>query len=301
MKNIYEQVSTNREKSWLVIGIFIAFVTAAIWILVQGFELDLGFVGLALIFSGLSGIGSFFFSDSRVLALNHANPADPHEQRTFYQVTENLAGVARIPMPKLYVIHDPALNAFATGRDPKHAAIVVTTGMLERLNRTQLEGVVGHELAHVKNYDTLLMSVVAILAGSLMIIIDWFTRMMWWGGGKRSDRDQRDSGVVMTILAILVLILAPVVATIIKLAISRRREFYADAWSAKLTRFPEGLIQALEILATQNRPMHQASPATAHLFITQPVSRQAQLGGGIANLFSTHPPIEERIRALRGQ
>jgi heat shock protein HtpX len=298
MRNIYEQVSSNQQKSWLVIGGFIAFITAAVYILVLGFDLDLSFVGLALIFSGVSGIGSYYYSDRLVLAMTHAKPADPNEHRKFHQVAENLAGVARIPKPKLYVIQDQSLNAFATGRNPKHAAVAATTGLLESLNRTQLEGVVAHELAHVKNYDTLLMSVVAILAGSLAILVNWMSRMMIFGGGRRDDRGK--AGGIMMLLGLVVLILAPIVATIIKLAISRRREFLADAWAAKLTRYPQGLIEALEILHSQNRPLRHASPATAHMFITNPLGRQ-QVGNYINNLFSTHPPVEARIAALRGE
>lgn len=292
MKNIYEQVSDNRQKSWLIIGLFIAFIAVVAYVIVVGFQLDYSFLGLALIFSGFSGIGSYFWSDKLVIAMSGAKEADPRQYRIFHQVAENLSGVARLPKPKLYVIEDSALNAFATGRDPKHASVAVTTGLLEHLNRTQLEGVVGHELAHVKNYDTLLLSVVAILVGSIAILVDLVSRSFWFGGRDRDDR--RGGSGVMAVLAILALVLAPLVATLIKLAISRRREFYADAWSAKLTRYPEGLIQALEILHTKNHPLRNGSPAIAHLYIANP------LGSKVANLFSTHPPVEERIAALKG-
>lgn len=227
--------------------------------------------------------------------MSGAKPADPKHEKIFFQVTENLSTVARIPMPKLYVIEDSGLNAFATGRDPKHAAVAVTRGLLEALNRTQLEGVVAHELAHVKNYDTLLMTVVAVMVGFLAILVDWVQRMLWFGGNRDND-DDRKSTPILAIIGLVMIILSPLIANLIKLAISRRREFYADAWAAKLTRYPDGLIQALEIIS-QNPKVSSSHNATAHLFIQNPVKN---LGKNMTNLFSTHPPVEQRIMALKG-
>lgn len=298
MVNIYEQVANNQRRSVFIILAFIAFIIGTTFVLVEGLNLDPTWLGIALIFAGVSSWVSYYYSDKIVLTISGARPADPNEDRMLFSVTENMARVARVPMPKLYILDDRALNAFATGRDPDHAALAVTSGLLGRLNRTQLEGVVGHEISHIVDYDTRLMSIVTILVGFIALITDWFWRASFWGfgGRRRNDRDSEggELGAVLFFAGIILAILAPIIATLIKLAISRRREFLADASSAKLTRYPEGLIQALEIIGEDPVPLHNASTATAHLFITNPFKK-----GTIANLFSTHPPIEERIAALR--
>lgn len=295
MKNIYEQVSENRFKSLVVISFFFAFITAAMYAIGVGLELDRSFIYLAFGFSAITSLGSYYFSDKIVLSLSGARPADRKIDKIFYQVTENLTTVAGIPMPKLYVMEDGGLNAFATGRNPKNAAVCVTRGLLENLNRTQLEGVVAHELAHIRNYDTLLMTVVAIMVGSLSIIADWVLRSTMFGGRRRDDENK--AGGILAIIGIIALIVSPIVAELIKLAISRRREFYADAVSAKLTRYPEGLIQALEIIS-HNPGVRTAQSATAHMFIESPLKTTGQK---ISNLFATHPPVAERIKALKGE
>lgn len=304
MVNVYEQVADNQRKSLFIVIAFVAFIALTAYVLVQGLGLDPSWLGIALIFAGFSTLGSYYFSDKIILGLSGAHPADPNEDRVLYSVTENMARVARVPLPKLYILEDPALNAFATGRDPEHAAIAVTRGLLNRLNRTQLEGVVGHEISHVVDYDTRLMSIVTILVGFVAIITDWFWRASFWGIGGRRRNDDRDSEggqlqLILFIVGIVLAILAPFIATLIKLAISRRREFLADASSAKLTRYPEGLIQALQIISEDPVPLKSASTATAHLYISNPFKDGKGIGQSITNLFNTHPPIEERIAALQ--
>lgn len=229
-----------------------------------------------------------------------AKPANKEEYFDFYTVTENLAIAAGLPMPKLYVIPDPAPNAFATGRDPKHAVVVATTGILQRLDRRELEGVIAHELSHIKNYDILLMSIVSILVGMVAFISDWLMRGFWWRGfsGEGEKEKERANGV-MVVFFIIFLIVMPLIATLIQLAISRRREFLADASAALLTRYPEGLARALEKISNDPHVLKTASNATAHLFIVNPFYKRKNFLNRLAGLFSTHPPVEERIRLLR--
>lgn len=299
--NVYEAVDKNRLKSFLVIAFFTIFVVGASWILTRVFNLGPGFLGYALVFSGISSVVSYWFSDKIVLSLSGAREADKKKDFTFYTVVENMALAGGLPMPKVYVIEDPAPNAFATGRDPKHAVVCATRGLLDKLNRSELEGVIGHEMSHVGNYDTRLMSIVAILAGLVVILSDIASRSMWYGG--RSNNKEREEGGILVIVGIVLAILAPIAAQLIQLAISRRREFFADASSAKLTRNPEGLVRALIKISEDGNILKSASNATAHMYIENPF--KLDLGGKrgafswIARLFNTHPPVEERIKALR--
>lgn len=302
MINIYQQVDRNKRNSFLVVGFFILFVCVVSYVIAMAFDLGVGFVGAALIFSGLTSFTSYYYSDKIILQLAGARPADRQRDFHFFTATENLVMAAQIPMPKLYVIEDRALNAFATGRDPKHAVVVATTGLINRLDRTELEGVVAHELSHIKNYDIRLMSLVTILVGTVMLLSDWFLRMSFWGGGAR-DRDDKNSGqaqIIFVVLGLLLALLSPIVATMIKLAISRRREFLADATAASITKYPEGLARALEKLSSDQEPLKTANKATAHLFIVNPLSNLKGVAGMFSGMFSTHPPIQERINALRG-
>ena len=239
---------------------------------------------------------SYWFSDRQVLSMTNARPADRTEFFDFYTVAENMAITAGIPMPKLYVIEDPSPNAFATGRDEKHAVVCATTGLLSMMNRAELEGVIAHEMSHVKNRDILLMTIAVTLAGFIAIIADIFLRMSMWGGGRRSN-DNGGGGLLM-VLAIVGIILAPFAATLIELAISRRREYLADASGALLTRYPEGLASALAKLGNYQGGMQRPSHATAHLFISDPFGPAKT--DWIDKLFSTHPPIADRIKALMG-
>lgn len=248
----------------------------------------------AIIFSLFMNVLSYWFSDKIVLSIAKARPASRQEFFDLYTVTENLSIAAGLPLPKIYVIDDPALNAFATGRDKEHAVVAVTTGLLERLDRSELEGVIAHELSHIGNRDILLMSAVVVLVGLVSILSDMFLRGSMFRSG---DRDNNRAGGVLAIVGIVLVILSPIIATLIKLAISRRREYLADASGALLTRYPEGLARALEKISAESRPMKNASTATAHLFIANPFGSK---GASISNLFQTHPPVAERIKILRG-
>lgn len=299
MKNYYELVDANKAKSNLVIILFVTFISASAYFIARGFGYGLDFVGMALIISGITSLGSYYYSDKIVLSLSNARPVTKKDYFNFYTVTENLCSVARIPIPKLYVIEDTAMNAFATGRDPQHAALVATTGLLDKLTRTELEGVIGHELSHIQNYDIRLMSLVTILVGVLTLMADWLLR---WGMGRRRNNDDRESSqiqMIMFVAGLLLAILSPIIAQLIQLAISRRREFLADASSARLTKFPEGLASALEKLKKDKEPLEAANKATAHLYIVSPLNNRKDSIGWFANLFNTHPPIQERIKALR--
>lgn len=250
---------------------------------------------IAVAFALVMNIGSYWYSDKLVLSMTKARPASRQEFFDFYTVTENLAITAGLPMPKLYVIDDPSPNAFATGRDEKHAVVCATTGLLSMMDRTELEGVIAHELSHVKNKDMLVSTVAVVLAGFVAIVANLFIRMSFFGGGRRDDRE---GGAIIAVVGIIAAILAPLAAQLIQLAVSRKREFLADASGALLTRYPEGLASALRKLEAHEIPMQNANPATAHLFISSPFGHEA--GKGIARLFMTHPPIEERIAALLG-
>lgn len=299
MQNIYEQIDSNKRRSWLIIGFFIAFVTAFGYFFTYIYGYDYSFLIFALIFSASGAWISFYNSDKIALSLAHAVPATRKTHPTYLNIVQNLATVARIPQPRTYIINSPALNAFATGRDPKHAAIAVTQGLLDNLTRTELEGVVAHELSHIKNFDTRLMTIVAILVGSIAMIINWSWRITWHKGGQSSNNDRGANAIIM-VIGIVFIILAPIIAQIIQLTISRRREFYADASAAHLTRQPSGLIGALKKIAShENIQLETANTATAHLYIDDPVTKETH-GSWMTKLFSTHPPIKDRIKALEG-
>jgi len=304
MKNIYEVQAANKRKSYLVMALFVAFITLATYFIVQGFSLyfgydagGLGVSGVALIISGLMSLGSYYYSDKIVLSISGARPADKKRDFEFYTVVENLSIAAGIPIPKLYVIDDTAMNAFATGRNPDHAVVVATSGLLAYLNRTELEGVIAHELTHIKNYDTLLMSLVSVLVGTVALLADFFLRASFWGGGRRG-RDKEGAGVIL-LIGMLFAILSPFIGQLIKLAISRRREFTADAGSVAITRQPSGLISALKKISLDHEPLEAANKATAHLYIENPFKNKiGDARSTFAGLFNTHPPVSERIQSL---
>jgi len=304
MINVYESVDANKRKSAIIIGAFVVFVVLASVLIAKGMAAYYGyqssgleFTGIALVISGIMSFASYYWSDSVVLGLSGARAADRKRDFNFYTVAQNLSMAAGLPMPKLYVIDDTAMNAFATGRDPKHASIAVTRGILDKLDRTELEGVIGHELSHVANYDTRLMSVVVVLVGLVTLLGDWLLRATWFGKGRR-DRNEGNAGAIFMVLGLVFALLSPVVAQLIQLAISRRREYLADASAIKLTRQPGGLISALKKLGLDKEPLEVANKATAHLYITNPLKNQE---GGInwfASLFNTHPPLADRIKTL---
>lgn len=295
----YDLVAQNKTKSFFVVGGFIAFILVAAYFITVGFGYGYDVLGFALIFAGVSSFGSYYFSDKIILGLSGAREAKRSEFFDFFTVTENIALSQRLPMPKLYVIDDSAMNAFATGRDPEHAVVCATTGLLARLNRSEIEGVVAHELSHVKNYDILLMSLVTILVGFISLLADWVLRMSYWGGGRRDKREgDGQLQAIFFVVGLILALLSPLIAQMIQLSISRKREFLADASAVAMTKNPQGLIQALRKLGQDKEPLEAANKATAHLYITNPLKN---LHGGIgmfAKLFATHPPLEERIKIL---
>lgn len=297
MINVYEQVDQNKRRSVIIMLLFIIFITLVAWGLAKALGYGPGVIGIALIIAGIMSFASYWWSDRIILTISRARPADRKRDFHFFTVAENLAMASQIPMPKLYVIEDSASNAFATGRDPSHAVVCATRGLLEKLDRTELEGVVAHELSHIKNYDTRLMSIVTVLVGMVVLIADWFLRSTLWGGRSR-NREEGNLGAIMFLIGIVLALLSPLIAQLIQLAISRRREFLADASAVMLTRFPDGLIRALQKIAADKQPLEVANKATAHLYIINPFKGQ-QARSWLTNLFNTHPPVEERIKALR--
>jgi len=297
----YQLVSANKTRSFLIIFLFIFFITTASYVMTVGLGYGLDMVGLALIVSGLMSWFSYYYSDKIILSISGAKPAQRQEHFDFYTVTENLCLSQRMPLPKLYVIEDSAMNAFATGRDPKHAVVCVTTGLLSRLERSEIEAVVAHELAHIKNYDILLMSVVTILVGLIALLSDWMLRMTFWGRSRRDNDDKTGSQIkiIMFALGLTLALLSPLIANLIKLAISRRREFLADSSGVAMSKNPQGLIKALEKISQDKEPLEAANKATAHLYISNPLKNHHDTVGWFANFFTTHPPIQERIKALQ--
>jgi len=295
----YQLVAKNKRRSFLIIFLFIAFIVGASYVMAKGFGYSLDIVAWALIFSGATSFFSYFYSDKIILGISGAKEARRKEFFDFYTVTENICLGQKMPMPKLYVIEDSAMNAFATGRNPEHAVVCATTGLLSRLNRSEIAAVVAHEISHVKNYDIFLMSIVSILVGLIALLADWFMRMSFWGGNRKRDNDNNQLGAIMAVLAIILAILSPIIAQLIQLAISRRREFLADAGSAAISKNPEGLIRALEKISADKEPLESANKATAHLYISNPLKNTKGAMHAFAKLFNTHPPIEERVAALR--
>ncbi|MBI4065424.1 M48 family metallopeptidase [Candidatus Gottesmanbacteria bacterium] len=279
-------------------SVFVVFVVVVSYVLGVSLGYGKSWMYAAILFSVFSSLASYYWGDQMVLAMSGARPADRKRDFDFFTVAENLAIAAGIPKPKLYVIDDSAMNAFATGRDPTHAVVCATTGIVERLERRELEGVIAHELSHVKNFDTRLMAVVAILVGTVAFLGDMFLRNLWWGGGRRSRDDDRGIGQILLLVGIVLAIISPILAMLIQLSISRKREFLADASGANLTRYPEGLARALEKLGKDKEVLEAATNATAHLYITNPFKGK-QFAAWFSSLFDTHPPLIERIKILR--
>lgn len=296
--NIYSQISANKWKTWLIMVLFIVFITTLGFVFGKATGYGLSYAGIALIFAGIMSWSSYYYSDKLVLASVGAQQLTEHDDPELFHIVENLAIGDGLPTPKVYLMDTDAPNAFATGRDPKHASLCVTRGLRKRLNKVELEGVIAHEISHVKDYDIRLMAVVAILVGFVAILANMFMNQLWWGGFSRNDRDNDNAQNIFILIGILFAILSPIAATLIQLALSRKREYLADAAGALLTRYPEGLASALEKIANYKQPMPQVSDATAQLFIENPLKGK-DYGTWFSNLFDTHPPIEDRIRILR--
>jgi heat shock protein HtpX len=302
MVNVFEAVESNKRKSTIIVVLFAACIAVIVYFLAIALNYNLGIdqsplslMGMALVVSGLSSFASYYYSDKIVLGISGAKPATRSGHFVFYSATENLSLAAGVPMPKLYIIEDTAMNAFATGRDPEHAAICATTGLLSRLTRSELEGVIAHELAHVGNYDIRLMSIVTVMVGMVTLLADWLIRSSWSGGRRRDD----SGGNLFVGIGVALSLLAPLFAQLIQLAISRRREFLADATSAKLTRQPSALASALAKLGADTEPLEAANKATAHMYIVNPLINHHDALGWFSSLFQTHPPISDRIKALQ--
>lgn len=299
---MYEQIAKNKRKT--VILLFVFFVLIGIVALAVNFLLGYGAYGLiiAVVFAILMSWGSYFYSDKVALAVSGAKPADGPEYQRYHNVVEGLCIAAGLPKPRLYVVNDPAPNAFATGRNPKHAAVAVTSGLLETMNRVELEGVLAHELSHIKNYDILVSTIAVTAVGVLVILSDIALRLMWFGGGRNRDRDGGGSalGIVLLIVSLITIILAPIAAQLMRMAVSRRREYLADASGVHMTRYPPGLISALEKLKDDNAVIRHRSRATAQLWIEEPNDvKPGGRGARLNRLFETHPPLEDRIKVLK--
>jgi heat shock protein HtpX len=299
---MFELIRSNKRRSMLLVAGFVvvvALVGAAIGAVVGN---GLLFTIVALVFSGVIAFASYWRADKIALAVSRARPAPPEEYQRLHNLVEGLCIAGGLPKPGVYVIDDPAPNAFATGRNPNHAAIAVTTGLLEKLNRVELEGVVAHELSHIRNYDILVSTLAVVMVGAVALMADLAIRTMWWNGGRVARRgDQGNSNNPLALVGIVLLITAPIIAKIMQATISRSRETLADVSACQLTRYPPGLISALEKLKDDTTVTHSASTATAHLWIEQPMSGVGDDGklGGIHRLFDTHPPLDERIALLR--
>ena len=298
MATLYTQQGRNARRTWLLMAVFLVIVIAIGWFISYYYESPVILV-IAILFALGMNIGSYWYSDKVSLSLARAVPATREDNLELYRVVENLAITAGLPMPKLYIIPDPAPNAFATGRDKEHASVAVTSGLLGMMDKNELSGVLAHELSHIGNRDILLSTVVVVLVGFISIIAYIFTRSMWLGGGRR--RGGRDgggeAGAILMVVGLVFVVLSPIIAQLIQLAISRRRESLADTDGALLTRYPEGLASALTKIQAYAAPMKTANNATAHLYISNPFGAGASRG--VARLFMTHPPTEERIAALR--
>jgi heat shock protein HtpX len=303
----YSEEASNRRNSFLLALVVVAFLGIFGYVIGyvigygSGNELAFGVGALmiAIAIGGLSAIGSYYGGDKLVLASSHAQEINPQQAPALFNVVQEMALAAGVPMPKVYIIDDPSPNAFATGRDPQHSSIAVTSGLLQKMDREELQGVIGHEMSHVRNYDIRFTLIVGVMVGSIALLAQLFLRYTFWFGGGRSSRNREGGGggfaIILLVIGVVMAILAPIFSTLVQMAVSRQREYLADASSVELTRNPHGLERALAKLASDGESLHSANGATQHLYIVNPLKK---LGGGSA-LFSTHPPIVDRINRLR--
>jgi len=297
---MYEQIASNKRKSIFLILFFVVLIFALVWAFGQLTEFGSYAIIPAAVIAVLMTWASYYNSDKIALAVSRAKPVSKEEYPYLYNVVEGLAIAGGIPKPRCYVIDDTAPNAFASGRNPENAVVVVTKGLLQKLNRAELEGVIAHELSHIKNYDILVQTLAVVMVGVIVLLSDWIMRTVLWGGrGRRSSNNKEggNAGSILILIALALAVLSPIIAQLLRLAVSRKREFLADADGAMLTRYPTGLASALQKLAADREPLEAANLATAHMYIINPLKDQKH-GAGLAKLFSTHPPIEERIAAL---
>ncbi len=292
---MYEQIASNKRKSFFLILFFLGLIFALAWLFGELTNLGPHGLTLAVVIAVVMTFGSYYSSDKIVLAISRARPVEKKDYPYLYNVVEGLAIAAGLPKPRCYIIDDTAPNAFASGRNPKNSVIVVTTGLLQKLNRAELEGVIAHEMAHIKNYDILVQTLAVVMVGIVALLSDWILRTFLWGGRRRSSKDSGNIGAIIVVVGLILAIFSPFIAQLIRLAVSRKREFLADANGAFLTRYPPGLASALRKLDADREPLEAANKATAHLYIVNPLK---DIKGNVNKLFSTHPPIKERITAL---
>jgi len=296
MTTLYTQQDTNIRKTWLLITVFFVLIIGLGFLFSQVYgSSEILYIAVALSIG--MNIMAYWKSDAIALALSHAQPIKRAGNEYVYRIIENLCITAGLPMPRMYIIQSQQINAFATGRNPQHSAIAITTGAIEKLKNEELQGVLAHELSHVGNRDILISSVVVVLSGLIAILGDWFLRISFWGG--RGNDDNKSGGAILLVIGLIAAILAPIAATMIQLAVSRKREFLADASGALLTRYPDGLANALEKISQEEIPFRYAHNATAHLFISSPFKGKEGTSW-FTKLFMTHPPLQERIKILRG-
>lgn len=294
---MFEDIKKNKIKSWFIVLLFLAFIAVIVYYICMALDLGKLSIIIAMIFAIVSTWGSYYYSDKIVLKLNNARPATREEDLKLVNILDSLVISAGLPeKPQLYVIEDAQPNAFATGRNPKHAVICVTTGLLEKLDYYELEGVLAHEMSHIKNYDILLSAVVSVMVGFIVILSDWFTRISFYGGRRGRDRDNDNNGnAIIMLIGLIFLILAPIFGQLMQLAISRKREFLADATAIEFTRNPDGLISALEKISADPNELKVANKATENMYIANPFRNKKKS----SDLWSTHPSTEARIEALR--
>jgi heat shock protein HtpX len=298
---MFEQIAQNKRAS-LLLSFMMLLILVALGYLVGEAVAGPGYgtrgIAVAVVVGVVFGLFSYYSGSAMVLAISRAKRIEKKDHPVLFNVVEEMTIASGLPMPRIYIIEDTATNAFASGRDPQHAAVTVTRGLLDKLNRDQLQGVIAHELSHIRNYDVLFATVIAIQVGVIALICDFFLRYTFWGGGRRRDSRGKGggSGAIILVLALVLAILAPLFSKLLQLAISRQREYLADASAAELTRYPEGLAQALEVISGDKEVLEAANRATQHLYIANPLKGKQRAGKSV---FSTHPPIEERIRRLR--
>lgn len=295
---MFSDIRKNKVQSMFIVSLFVIVIAFIIYYICMALDLGAFSVVIALVFSTISAWSSYYYSDKIILTLNNARPATKEENLRLVNILDSLVVSAGLPVkPTLYVMEDAQPNAFATGRNPEHAVICVTTGLLDKLDYYELEGVVGHELAHIKNYDILLSAIVTVMVGFVVMVSDFFTRAIFWGGGRRRSNDKDNANAILMLIGLIFLILSPIFGTLMQLAISRKREYLADATSVQFTRNPDGLISALQKISADPNELENANKATAHMYIASPLRNSDKKR--TSSLWSTHPSTEDRINALR--
>ena len=292
---MFDSIKKNKRESLFIIFMFILVITLIVYYICIALDLGTVSIVIALVFSIASAWSSYYYSDKIVLSLNKARPATREENLQLVNILDSLVVASGLGVtPKLYVVEDLQPNAFATGRDPQHSAICVTTGLLQKLDYYELEGVIGHELGHIRNYDIRLSAIVTVMVGFVVMLSDMFSRYMFWGGNRRRSNDRSNANIIFMIVGLIFLILSPIFGKLMQLAISRKREFMADATSVEFTRNPDGLISALKKISSDPNELQTANNSTAHMYISNPFRNKKA-----SNIWSTHPSTEARIEALR--